>query len=378
MGGLQEGLALRQGKSPLFMAMALAILLGRPVSGMDRPEWEGGAIMGYNLGQNGAGWPKPWKEPLANNNRGGFYLSQTRVKATLPFDSTFSAVIVANVLMADVQEAYLRKTWGSYRFLAGKFRGAGLKSGSGTDEFDFTTIQRPRYARLWNHYKKLHNFRDFGIQGEKDFLDGRLRNKLFFHNANGQNVFNDEPSFPAGPSTQALGLDYSLDFQVSRYSTVGGHVGALANQQWDEFIGSHDFWEAQYWFKSNPIVDASLNHQMDFPRFHILNEALAMWNRTMPTPPDGHSTLTWGVSSLARFDHSPRWSPYFGYEFVDHTDGYYPGDAIQMFKLGTVFRPSPDRYAGLKVTGQYVRALEEAGRNTVGNDILHAQLQMVF
>src|SRR5688572_29919752 len=73
----------------------------------DTPVWESGVIMGYTLGQNGQPWPRPWPEPLRNNNRGGFYVSQARLKATLPLDSTFAAVILGNLVSADLQEIYL-------------------------------------------------------------------------------------------------------------------------------------------------------------------------------------------------------------------------------------------------------------------------------
>lgn len=355
--------------------LGLALLASFPAAAAE-PDWSAGIIMGYNLGQNGQSWPS-LSTPLENNNRGGFYIKNTRVQATVAFDSTFTGMFVGNVIALDPTDVYLQKSWRGYRLKAGKFRGAGLKSGSGTDEFEMTAVQRPRYARLWGAFKNTINFRDFGIQGEKDFFEGRFRNRLFIHNANGQNMTLDEPSFPAGPPTQVLGIDYAMDYRVSPYNQVGGHMGALANRQWDEFVGAHDFWEAQYWFKTNPLVDGSLYHQMDFPRFHMENEVMAMLNRTLLMP-DGSAMLTWGFSTLARFDHALRWSPFLGYEFTDLSDGYYPDDALHMLKLGAVFRPSPANYAGMKFTGEYVRALEENGRNSVGNDILYAQFQMVF
>jgi hypothetical protein len=372
---------LKEGRTPLHLAAGMAALLAwsaAPAAALEAPDLQGVLITGYNLGQNGQGWPQPWKEPLANYNRGGFYLSQARLRASLPFDSTFGAVVQYNLIFADLQEAYLHKSWGTFRLKAGKLRGAGLKSGSGTDETEQTLVIKPRYARLWNEYKRLVNFADFGVQAEKDWMGGRFRHKLFLHNANRENVFNDEPSFPAGTSTQALGVDYAVEYQVSPYTTLGGHAGALADRQWDEFVGSHDFWEVGYWFKSNPVVDASVFHRMDFARFHMMNEALLMSNRLLLHPDDERPMRTWGVSTLARFDHSPRWSPFLSYEFVDQSDGYYPDDALQMFKLGTLFRPSPERHPGLRFTGEYVRALEEGGRNRIGNDILYAQLQAVF
>jgi hypothetical protein len=154
-------------------------------------------------------------------------------------------------------------------------------------------------------------------------------------------------------------------------------VGALARQEWDEFVGSHDFWEVQYWFKSNAILNGSFYHKMDFPRLHLMNEAMILSDRTI-LHEDGSPMLTWGLSTLARFDFSSRWSPFLGFEFFDHTDGINPDDALQIYKGGVGFRPSPLRYPGLRATGQYVRALEEAGRDLVGNDILYAQLQMLF
>jgi hypothetical protein len=341
-------------------------------------DWEGGLMMGYSLGQNGAPWPNPLLDPLGNNNRGGFHISQARAKASLAFDSSFSLVAVGNLIFADLQEVYLRKEWGRWIFQAGKFRGAGLKSGSGWDELEVPTVQRPRYARHWAHYERTIGYRDFGIQAERFQLGGDLRHRFFIRNANQENVFNDEPSFTAGAVTQVLGADYAMEWRVSPYSVLGGHVGALANREWDEFIGNHDFWEAQYWLKSNALLAASGFHQMDFPRFHLFSEALLMSNRLLLHPEDGRPTVTWGASTLARFSPWVRWSPYLGYEFTDHTDGYYPDDALHVVKAGTWFLPSPARYPAMRLAGEFARAYEDGVVNSVHNDILYVQYRMTF
>jgi hypothetical protein len=345
---------------------------------MDKPQWSGGAQGGYNLGENGQGWPKLWEDPLANQNRGGFYLRQLRAKAVLPFDSTFSGVLVANVLFADVQEAYLQKSWGRWLLKGGKFRGAGLRSGSGTDEFERLTVRPPFYAQLWNFYKRTFDFRDFGVQGEGSFLEGRLQAKLFFHNANSENLLLEEPSIPSGKTTQALGLDYEMDYRVSRFTTIGGHVGAMGDREWGEFVGRHGFWRADYWFKTNPFVDFSAYQQMDFANFHLLNEAVLMYNRRELVPPDSTALKTWGVSTMARFEAGPRWSPFLRYEFSDPTDGLVQDDALHIVTLGTLFRPAPQTHPEFTLTGEYVRVLEEGGRNLAGNDVLYAQAQIVF
>lgn len=333
--------------------------------------------MGYSLGQNGQSWPG-LKEPLANNNRGGFYIRDLRLKSVLPIDSTFLAVVQGNLLFADVQEAYLQKKWGGYVFTAGKFRGAGLKSGSGTDEFDQVTVRRPLYASYWSFAARLINNRDFGIQVERTFFDGSLSNKFYFHNANRENVLNDEPSNPDLPATQALGLDYAVDWKATPYTTLGGHLGALANQAYDEFLGSHKPWEIGYWFKSNPMANFSLYHQLDNGRFHALNEGLVISNREIQVEPDLDPLLTWGASSRLAFDYSPAMTPFARYEFFDLTNGLNPDDALHLFTLGAAFHPSPASYAGLKVTAEYVRTLEEGLENLVSNDILYVQLQLAY
>lgn len=361
-----------------LLLTVIFLALARPSAALDKVEWSGGAQLGYNLGQNGQGWPKLWQDPLANQNRGGFYIRQLRVRALLPFDSTFSAVFVANALFADVQEAYLQKRWGAYTFTAGKFRGAGLRSGTGTDEFEQLAVRRPFYTLLWANYTNLLDFRDYGVQGERSFLDGRLQAKLFFHNANGEDLMVDEPSFGSGRTTQALGLDYEMDYRVSPFTLIGGHAGALGDREWSEYLGSHGFWRADYWFKTNPVADLSAFHQMDFTRFHMLNEAMLLYDRRVLVAPDSTALKVWGVSTMARFDTGRRWSPFFRYEFTDPTDGLNADDALHIVTLGTVFRPSPENYPNLKLTGEYVRTLEQGGLNTIGNDVLFVQTQMTF
>lgn len=334
--------------------------------------------MGYTDGMNGAAWPSFLKDPLHNNNRAGFYLSQARLAANMAFDSTFSGTVVWNAVNMDLQDAYLSKRWGNYLVRAGKLRGAGLKSSTGVDEFARDLVNAPRYARYWAYYARTLNGRDFGIEVERDSRDGGIRNRLFIRNANGENVFNDEPSFTAGKATQVLGFDYALDWRISPFTVWGGHIGMLADRGWDQFTGNHEGWKAQYWFKSNSVADGSLNHSLDVGRFHMFNEALLMYLRDLVRPDNGESTQSWGVSSLVRFDHSERWSSVFRYEFDDPTDGFTAEDGLHSFTLGAVFRPAPAEYPGMKFTTQYARTYEETLLNTIPNDLFYVQFQMVF
>jgi hypothetical protein len=371
-GVLKRSFGARTG---LFLALVSA-QFAHPAD-FGRVSLTGGTQMGYTDGMNGAPWPS-LKDPLHNNNRAGFYLSQTRLAVDMAFDSAFSGTAVWNAIAMDLQEAYLSKRWGDYLIRAGKFRGAGLKSATGVDEFARDLVNAPRYARYWMNYARTINAADFGIEVERDSRGGGVRNRFFVRNANGENVFNDEPSFPAGKPAQVLGFDYALDWRISPYTVWGGHIGMLADRQWDQFAGNHEGWKAQYWFKSNSVADASLNHALDVGRFHMFNEALLMSLRELPRPEDGAATQLWGVSSLVRFDHTDRWSSVFRYEFDDPTDGLSPGDGLHAFTLAALFRPAPKEYPGMRFTTEYVRAYEEAILNTFPNDLFYIQFQMVF
>jgi hypothetical protein len=334
--------------------------------------------MGYTYGENEAGFPSLAKDPLGNSGRAGFYVSQVRLRASIDFDSTFSAVAMGNLLFADLQEVYLEKRVRNYTFTAGKFRGAGLKSATGTDEFERTAMNAPRYARIWMAYKKIQGIRDFGLQVKADYFGGDLSHRLFFHNANGQNVFNDEPSYSAGLSSQAVGFDYAVDWRISPFTVWGAHMGARADHEWSEFVGPEEGWKVGNWFQTNPIIDASLNHRMDVGRFHLFNEGLIMANRTIINPANGRTTKTWGVSSQIRLDHTRRTGSFFRYELSDPTDGAVSMDNLHMFTLGFLYLPSPEAYRDMKITTQYVRAMESGFVNTIRNDVLTCQLQMLF
>ena len=100
---------------------------------LSRENFRGGVKLGYSLGQNGAGWPK--RDPLRNDNRGGFYIEQARLRADIPYDSTLRIVAQFNAIYLDLSDLYVEKRWGKYRWKLGKFPGAGLRTGSGTEEF---------------------------------------------------------------------------------------------------------------------------------------------------------------------------------------------------------------------------------------------------
>jgi hypothetical protein len=342
------------------------------------PRFEGGVQMGYTYGQNGVGFPSFGKNPLGNPGRAGFYLSQLRLKSTIDFDSSFSGVAVGNIYTADIGEVYLEKRFRNYTFRAGKFRGAGLKSGSGTDEFERVTINAPRYARLWSYFKRVPGNRDFGIEAQGLYLGGDLKQRLFFHNANRENVFNEEPSTLVGPVAQATGFDYAIDWRISPFSVWGATLGALAGHEWDEFIGKADVWRVDQWMRTNPVVDGSVNHQMDVGRFHLFNEGMVLIDRTTPNPADGGNTKFWGVSSMIRFDATRLTTPFVRYEFCDPSDGAFGPDNLHIFTFGAAVHPSPASHPGLKVTTQYVRSYEEGLTNSLPNDLFISQLEMVF
>lgn len=343
----------------------------------DKVAFRGGAQMGYTYGQNGYAWPSAGN-PFGNEGRGGFYLRMLRLESRIDFDSTFAAIAVGNLVISDLQEAYLQKRWGEYVVRAGKFRGAGLKSATGFDEFERSTVNSPFYARTWAAFKRTLNSRDLGVELERDFLDRSLRNRFFVHNGSGENIINEEPGPLGARPTQVLGFDYALDWRISPYTAWGGHIGALAFKSWNEFTGNHDGWQIQYWFKSNPVADASLNHQMDLGRFHMFNEASNLYHRYLPNPVDSSATKSWGVSSQVRFEHSERWASLFRYEFYDNTDGLNPDDGLHLLTLGAIWRPAPSSYPGMRSTFQYVRSYEEGLANLVPNDVLFCQLQMLF
>jgi hypothetical protein len=363
-------------RTGLFLALAM-VQFAYPAD-LGNLSLTGGTQMGFTDGMNGAPWPAFLKDPLANNNRAGFYISQARLAGTYAFDSSFSGTAVWNAIYMDLQDAYLTKRWGDYILRAGKFRGAGLKSISQEDEFSRNLVNPPRYARYWAYYARTMNGRDFGIELERDAGGGGIRNRLFIRNGTLENVINDEPSFPAGKPTQVLGIDYALDWRISPYTVWGGHIGMLADRQWGQFVGNHEGWKAQYWFKSNAVADGSLNHSLDLGRFHMFNEAMLMYLRDLPQPLDSSATQTWAVSSLVRFDHTDRWSSVFRYEFYDPSDGLYPEDGLHIFTLGALFRPAPVKYPGMRFTTEYVRAYEETLLNPYPNDLFYFQFQTVF
>lgn len=341
-------------------------------------EIRGGVKLGYSVGQAGVGWPQLWKNPFLNENRGGFYVEQARLRARLPIDSSLRLTTQFNFALWELSEIYFEAQWGRTRWKLGKFDGAGLRTGPATDEFSRTAIWEPRYARIWAAYKRLLNWRDYGIQAERDHFSGRFTHRLFLHNANWQNVINEEPNdFQAGiPATQALGMDYGWEWKTTEQSLLGGHLGALADKEWNEFFGHRQFWRANHWMRSNPIVDASVFHEFESGRAWFQSEIVLMSNRTILNP-DSAAMKTWGASLLGRYRLGLSWTPYMRYELFDFTDGVVPNDILHLFTGGVRWSPSRGKRPWFW-TFQFTHILEEDLVNAYGNDVLYAQLQAEF
>jgi|GEM_PF-3080042 len=342
------------------------------------PKLSGGLQMGYALGQNGQGWPKPWVDPLTNLNRGGFYIDQVRLNAELPLDSSFAAFAKFNFIKLDVPEVYVRKEWKRWIFTAGKFRGAGLHSAVSQDEFEIPTVLKPFYSRNWQAQSRRFDSRDLGIQVETSHFGEKFKHRLFAHNANFQTFRGEEPSYYQGEATQVLGFDYAWDLQLPDSNAIGGHVGALADHEWDEFLGPHDFWEATYWFKANPLVSGSFYHELRGDSWQWTSEMLLRANRRLRNDVDSSASQAWGVMTQFSKRHSPRYQSVWRYEFYDPSDGYYPDDNLHLVTAGLNYWPSPFRLPQVKFLAEYVRVMEQDFVNTAGNDILYLQTQMTF
>ena len=334
--------------------------------------------LGYSVGQAGASWPRYWKNPFLNENRGGFNVEQARLKALLPIDSSLRLTAQFNFASLELSEIYFESHWGHTRWKLGKFAGAGLRTGPATDEFSLTTIRAPRYTRVWAFFKRLQNWRDFGVQAEHDYFSGRFTHRLFLHNANGQNVINEDPSDLQNGSfpTQALGLDYGWEVKTTEHSLLGGHFGALADKEWNEFFGHRQFWRVNHWMRSNPIVDASVFHEFESGRAWFQSEILVLSNRTLRNP-DSSATKTWGASILGRYRFGSSWTPYGRYEFFDLTDGVFLNDNTHLFTGGVIWSPSRGKRPW-SWTFQYTRTLEEKLVNLFSNDVFFLQFKSEF
>ena len=97
-------------KIGVSIAGTLAFLGSIESWALGKPEFQSGLQMGYTYGQNGVGFPSYGNNPLGNPGRAGFYVSQLRLKASIDFDSTFSAVALGNLVSTELQEIYLEKT----------------------------------------------------------------------------------------------------------------------------------------------------------------------------------------------------------------------------------------------------------------------------
>lgn len=362
-------------QSLAFLTLAFTTLTWSQET-LGKPQFSGGLQLGYQYGQNGAVWPGI-KNPLSNQGRGGFYISQLRLNAEMPIDSGFKAVGKVNVAYMELQEAYLEKTWGAWTFTAGRFRGAGLHSAMAYDEFEQALVQEPLYTRSWGAEKRLFRFRDLGLQVERRHAGGLFSHRLFLHNANGQAFIGAEPSGFQGPPTQVLGMDYGWDWKLPDNNRIGGHLGAAADREWDEFVGQHEGWKATYWFKTNPVVDGSLYHELAGKSWKWNSEMLLRMNRRVRNA-DSTALQSWGVMTQFEKSHTARYATVWRYEFFDPTDGYVLNDNLHLFTGALRYTPSPTRIPGFYVMAEYVRVLEEKLINNYGNDVFYVKTQVTF
>lgn len=342
------------------------------------PRFSGGVQMGYHMGMNGIGWPDPLKTPLNNSTRSGFYIAMARLQADMILDTGLTVTAKFNAFYLDMQELYFEKVWRNYTFTAGKFRGAGLRSSSTYDELESKTIEAPYFTRIYSAEHRLFNHRDVGVQVEHNPYAGPFTHRLFVHNSSLNPVRGGEPSWFQGAPLQALGFTYAWDWRLPAGNQVGGHLGAMADREWDEFVGPHDFWKATYWFKTNPMVDASFYHELKTGTWTWNSEMMVRANRRIRNASDSSASQAWGIYTEAHKQHSPRFTSVYRYEFFDPSDGTYADDNLHLLTAGLRWKPSHVRLPNWVVTGQYVLVREQEFENRVSNDIWYLQNQWTF
>ena len=335
----------------------------------------GFAQTGYSVGQNNFSWPRP-KTILDNNNRGGFYLNQFNLAGKLSFDTTLYGNFEGNMAHPSLVEGFVHKDWNNFGVTLGKFRGAGIKTGSGTHEKDLSSLKRPFYARYWNNTKRLHNFRDYGFQVEYRLFSNRVTPKIFLHNANAQIIDNQIEYVHDAPITQALGIDFQVDINTSPYHSAGFHSGAMANRSWSEFSGGNKFWKADRWFQYNSVVDFSFNNHIHTGKFNLLNEVMIMKNRDLVNTSNPSPAQTWAVYTLGEYLFAEKYSLYLSYEFFDLTDGFVRNDALHVNTLGFTWSVPFENKRGIKSSVEYIRPYEEGFENITANDIFSLDLQI--
>jgi hypothetical protein len=315
--------------------------------------------------------------PLNNENRGGFYISDFRLRSDWNLGHGLTLHAQGNLMTLDFQEAYLEGQKGTWTLRLGKFRGAGLKSMVGFDEYDQPTVTPQYYAGLWAGINRIFGRRDFGLQIEKSHADGQFQHRFFAHNASWQNPAPYTPNYALGAPAQVVGFHYAWDWTVGRGHGLGGHLGGRANQAWDEFIGEHEFWEAAYWFKTNAVVDGSMYHLYEGNGIKLMTEAMLLSNRNARNPVDSTFEITWGGSFLVSKRLNSWWEPYGRYELTDPTDGRNNNDALHLFTMGTLLRMGSN-FPNWLWKMEAVRIQEEGFVNSYGNDLISLQLQGTF
>jgi hypothetical protein len=342
------------------------------------PRFSGGVQMGYHMGMNGNGWPNPVTQPLNNATRSGFYLAMARLQADVQIDRGLTATAKFNVVYLDLQELYFEKVWRNYTFTAGKFRGAGLRSSASFDELEALTIEAPFVSRLYSADHRLFNHRDVGVQVAHNPYAGVFSHRLFVHNSSGNSGRGSEPSWYQGAPLQALGFTYAWDWRLPEGNQVGGHLGAMADREWDEFLGPRQFWEVTYWFKTNPMVDASIYHELKTGTWTWNTEMMVRSNRRVRNAADSSASQLWGAFTEVHKKHSPRFTSIYRYEYLDPSNGTNPEDNLHLLTAGLRWKPSHARQPNWAVTGQYVLVREQEFENRVGNDIWYLQNQWTF
>ncbi len=334
--------------------------------------------MGYDMGMNGRGWPNPFVNALENNTHSGFYLSQARLNVQMPLDSSTRAFASFNASNLDLQDLYVTWRWRNWNVTFGKFRGAGLRSMVLEDEFDRTAITAPYYARTWSAAQRRINGRDLGLQVEASHGDGLFTHRLFVRNATYQFARVEDPSYDQGAPTQVLGFSYAWDFRLPENNQVGGHVEALADQKWDEFVGPRDFWHVDDWFRTNPMIGASLYHAWSQDGWTWNSEAYLRLNRRERNAVDSSASQSWAVMTEIHKRVSAQWTPFFRYEFFDPSDGTYSNDNVHLITVGAQWHPAPQRQPNWTLTPEYVLVREEGLAALLANDAWYLQSQWTF
>lgn len=332
-----------------YFILVVLLLSAGVLSAQDAPEFS------YRIGGTVQAWTSMGEIHGSDTNSVGWGLRRVRLRAYSSFGDKMKGyfqIELTSPKLVDARIEYLVSK--AFTIRAGRFLGAGVRSGGLTSHTVIDITERPLSAIMWGGSTIGSDYRDYGLDFVGQF--GDFKANITLHNGDGsKNIINRQTR--VGVQNGSFAVSGMAVFKPS--SLKGLETGAYYGMGNPE-INEYNAYNAYVYYEPKPL--------------RIKAELIGFTN--VGAASNGDDLKRMGYYLFAGYGFAKNWEVLARFENYDHNTDLDDNE-ITLFTFGAAYSIFETKWSAGKITAAYTLQ-SEAVDPQFDNNVFQLVMQMVF